>query len=262
VPYQTLRFEVEGAVARITLQRPEAANAIDLRLARELADAALRCDEDASVRAVVLTGAGRMFCAGGDLAAFAAAAERRPALIKELTASLHAALSRFARMRAPVIAAVNGPAAGAGFSLACACDLAVASEAARFTLAYTRVGLAPDGSSTWFLPRVVGARRALELLVTNRTLSAEEALAWGIVNRVVPAPALLGEAEAWARELAAGPTAAYGAVKRLLLSSATESLEAQMELEARAIADASRSRDGGEGISAFLEKRAPEFEGT
>jgi 2-(1,2-epoxy-1,2-dihydrophenyl)acetyl-CoA isomerase len=260
--YENLRFETANSVARITLQRPGAANTIDLALARELADAALRCDEDPAIRAVVLTGEGKMFCAGGDIGAFAGAGDAVPALLKQITAQLHVAVSRFARMSAPVIAAVNGPAAGAGLALACAADLALASDAAKFTLAYTRLGLAPDGSSTWFLPRLVGARRALELLLTNRTLSAEEALGFGLVNRVVPAASLLGEADALARELAAGPTSAFGAVKRLLLLSASQGLEAQMEWEARAISDAARTRDGSEGIAAFLAKRAPRFEGS
>ena len=161
-----------------------------------------------------------MFCAGGDIGAFAGAGDGVPALLKQITAQLHVAVSRFARMSAPLVAAVNGPAAGAGFALACAADLALASDAAKFSMAYTKIGLVPDGSSTWFLPRLVGARRSLELMLTNRTLSAEEALAWGLVNRVVPAAALLGEAEALARELASGATAAFGAVKRLLLLSA------------------------------------------
>lgn len=259
--YENLRFETAGGVARITLRRPDAANAIDLALARELGDAALRCAEDASVRAVLLTGEGKMFCGGGDLGAFAGAGESVPVLLKQITAHLHVAVSRFARMRAPVIAAVNGPAAGAGLSLVCAADLAVASDAAKFTLAYTRVGLAPDGSSTWFLPRLVGARRALELMLTNRTLSAEEALAWGLVNAVVPAAELARESERLAGELAAGASAAFGAVKRLLLLSASQGLETQMEDEALAIADAARTRDGAEGIAAFLAKRAPRFEG-
>jgi 2-(1,2-epoxy-1,2-dihydrophenyl)acetyl-CoA isomerase len=259
--YENLRFEASHGVARITLQRPDAANTIDLSLARELADAALRCAEDPAVRAVVLTGEGKMFCAGGDIGAFAGAGDGVPALLKQITAQLHVAVSRFARMNAPVVAAVNGPAAGAGLALACAADLALASDAAKFTLAYTKLGLAPDGSSTWFLPRLLGSRRALELMLTNRTLSAEEALSFGLVNRVVPAAALLSEADALARELASGATGAFGAVKRLLLLSASQGLEAQMEWEAHAIADAARSRDGAEGIAAFLAKRAPRFEG-
>lgn len=259
--HDPLHFELDGAVARLTLSRPDAANAIDLPLARALHAAALRCDEERAVRAVLLTGAGRAFCAGGDLASFERAGAGRPALIKEITTYLHAAVATFARMRAPVVAAVNGAAAGAGLALVAAADLALASEDAKLTLAYTRVGLTPDGSSTWFLPRLLGPRRALELMLTNRVLTAREALELGLVTRVVPAAALAGEADALARELAAGPTEAFGATKRLLILSATQGLESQMELEARAIADASRSADGAEGIAAFLARRAPAFEG-
>jgi 2-(1,2-epoxy-1,2-dihydrophenyl)acetyl-CoA isomerase len=261
VGFESIRFEVAQGLARVTLARPDAANAIGLGLARELAEAALRCDEDPGVRAVLLTGEGRMFCGGGDVPAFAEAGDGVPALIKQITAHLHVAVSRFARGRAPVVAAVNGAAAGAGLALAAAADIAIASESAKFTLAYTRIGLAPDGSSTWFLPRILGTRRALELLLTNRTLSAQEALEMGLVNRVVPAAALVEESEKLARELADGPTEAFAAVKRLILLSPSQGLEAQMEHEARAIADTARTADGKEGIASFIGKRAPRFAG-
>ena len=169
-------------------------------------------------------------------------------------------------MTAPVIrsliAAGQGAAAGAGMSLVCARDLVVAGEAARFAMAYTRAGLSPDGSGTWFLPRLVGRQRALELMLTNRMLSAQEALEWGIVTRVVPDAEVEAAARKLAGELAAGPTRAYGLVKRLVLSSASESLETQMELEAAGIADSAASADGREGIAAFLGKRAPTFRGA
>ena len=259
---ETLKLEVADGVAEITLDRPNAANAIDLRMAQELMQTSLSCDEDPAVRAVLLRAEGRMFSAGGDLASFVKAGSGLPALTKEMTTFLHAAVSRFARMRAPVIAAINGAAAGGGFSLACAADLVLAAESARFTMAYTRAGLTPDGSSTFFLPRLIGTRRTLELMLTNRTLSAAEALEWGLVNRVVPDDALLPEARALAAELAAGPTAAFGSVKRMVMGSSTESLETQMEIEARAIADAARTEDVAEGIEAFFAKRAPRFKGS
>jgi 2-(1,2-epoxy-1,2-dihydrophenyl)acetyl-CoA isomerase len=261
VGFENIRFDVSDGLARVTLARPDAANTIGLGLARELAEAALLCDEDPGVRAVLLTGEGKLFCGGGDIAAFAGAGEGVPALLKQITAHLHVAVSRFARGRAPVVAAVNGAAAGAGLALACAADVAIASDTAKFTLAYTRIGLAPDGSSTWFLPRIVGMRRAAELLLTNRTLTAQEALELGIVSRVVPAASVAREAEALARALASGPTEAFAAVKRLLLLSPTQGLEAQMEWEARAIADTARTADGKEGIASFLGKRAPRFTG-
>jgi 2-(1,2-epoxy-1,2-dihydrophenyl)acetyl-CoA isomerase len=260
--YSALLFDVRDNVARITLNRPEAANSLNETLARDLMHAALRCDEDPAIRAVVITGAGRMFCAGGDLKSFAAQGDNLPYHLKEVTTYFHAAVSRMARMDAPVIAAVNGAAAGAGMSLACACDLVLAAESARFTMAYTRAGLTPDGSSTYFLPRIVGIKRALELTITNRTLSAEEAQAWGIVTRVVPDADLLDAAQQLAAQLAAGPTRAFGASKRLLFAGWTETLETQMENESQAIAAMAGTADGREGIDAFLAKRAPSFRGA
>jgi 2-(1,2-epoxy-1,2-dihydrophenyl)acetyl-CoA isomerase len=260
--YENLDFEVRDGVGFVTLAREKAANALDLALAKELADVAIRCDEDPAVRAVLLAGRGRFFCVGGDLRSFAAVGDAVPELLKQITTHLHAALSRFARMDAPVVAAVQGAAAGAGMSMACAADLVLCGESASFTMAYTRAGLTPDGSSTHFLPRLVGVRRALELALTNRVLTAAEALEWGIASRVVPDDRLAEEAEKLARTLAAGPTGAFGATKRLVLAGGGDRLEAQMELESRAIADAARSPDGREGIAAFLAKRAPEFRGA
>jgi len=258
---ENLTYAVRDGVARITLDRPDAANALDLALSRELMHAAIAADEDPAVRAVLIAANGRMFCAGGDLGSFRHAGEGVPALLKEMTTYLHAAISRFARMRAPVVGAVGGAAAGAGLSLLCALDYVVASEEAKFTLAYTQVGLAPDGSSTYWLPRLLGARRAVELMLTNRRLDAEEAFDWGLVNRVVSPEAVEEEAEAVARQLAAGPTEAYGLVKKLVLESAGNTLETQMELESRAIADAARTEDAKEGMAAFFEKRDPTFHG-
>lgn len=257
--FNSVDCEVSGGIAHVTLGRPEAGNAIDLEMARDLMGAALRCDEDPAVRAVVLRGAGRMFCAGGDLKSFAQRGEDLPHHLKEVTTYLHAAVSRFARMDAPVVAAVHGAAAGAGFSLALSCDLVLAAESARFTLGYSKIGLTPDGSSTYFLPRLVGFRRAMELTLTGRVLSAPEAQEWGIATRVVPEEALLSEATALATELAAGPTSALGASKRLLHAGWNESLETQMEAETRTIAEMARTADAQEGISAFVQKRAPSF---
>jgi 2-(1,2-epoxy-1,2-dihydrophenyl)acetyl-CoA isomerase len=257
--YSTLRFALADGVARVTLNRPEAANSLNAEMARELAHVAIRCSEERSVRAVILTGEGRMFSGGGDLKSFAAQGEALPSHLKEVAGNLHAAISRFVRMDAPLIAAVNGPAGGAGFSLCLFCDLVIAAQSAKFVLAYTRAGLSPDGGSTFFLPRIVGLRRALELALTNRALSADEALAWGIVNRVVPDAALQSEAERLAGELAQGATGAFGAAKRLLHHAFTESLETQMELEAQAIAAQARGAESREGIAAFIAKRVPRF---
>jgi 2-(1,2-epoxy-1,2-dihydrophenyl)acetyl-CoA isomerase len=259
--YDTIDLTIRDGVAHLTLNRPTAANAMNLDLARDLFAAALRCDEDPAVRAVLIAGAGSLFSAGGDLKAFAGKGDELPRYLKEVTTYLHKAVSHLTRMDAPVIAAVHGSAAGGGMSLACAADLVLAAESARFTMAYTRAGLTPDVSSTYFLSRIVGLRRALELTLTNRVLSAAEALTLGIVTRVVPDANLLGEAQALAASFATGPTAAFGAAKRLLHAGWNATLESQMELEARAIADIVRGPDAREGIAAFVAKRAPRFIG-
>jgi 2-(1,2-epoxy-1,2-dihydrophenyl)acetyl-CoA isomerase len=164
-------------------------------------------------------------------------------------------------MNAPVVAAIQGSAAGGGFSLAISCDFPIAAESAKLTMAYTRAGLTPDGSSTYFLPRIVGYRRAIELAITNRVLSAREALELGLVTRVVPDADLMSESTKFAAELAAGATAAFGGVKRLMIESFTNTLEAQMSLETEYISAMGRSTDGREGIASFLAKRAPKFSG-
>jgi len=259
--FQYLLFDLTDGVATLTLNRPDAANAIDLDMGRDLMHAAIRCDEDPSIRAVVLRATGKMFCAGGDVKSFAAAGEGLPSVLKELTVYLHAAVSRFARMRAPMVAAVQGMAAGAGFSIAMAADFVVAARAAKFVMAYTGIGLAPDGSSTWVLPRLIGARRTAELMITNRVLTAEEALAWGLVSRVVEDDRVREEADVLARTLASGPTEAYGAVKRLLLESGQNGIETQMEREAQEIATVARTEDARGAIRAFVEKKKPRFSG-
>lgn len=257
--YQHLKLTVDNAVATITLDRPDAANAVNLQLAKDLAYAAMECDENPAVRAIIVTATGRFFCSGGDIASFAEAGDQVPLLIKEITTYLHAAISRFARCAAPVITSVNGAAAGAGFSLACAGDLVVAADAARFTMAYTRIGLTPDGSATYYLPRLVGPQRALELMLTNRSLTAQEAQQWGLVSRVFDDADLPGETMKLALSLAAGPTLAFGRTKELV--RANRDLETQMELETRAISDSARTADGAAGIRAFLTKEKPTFTG-
>ncbi len=259
--FTTLLFEVRDQVAHIRLNRPEAANSINEEMGKDLMHAALRCDEDPGIRAVLISAAGKIFSGGGDLKAFLSKGDRLPYHIKEITTYLHAAVSRFTRMDAPVVAAVHGAVAGAGMSIAIACDIVVAAETTRFMVAYTRAGLVPDGSSTYFLPRIVGLKRALELTLTNRMFSAQEALQWGLVTRVVPDNELLEQARAIAVELAAGPTRAYGISKRLLHSGWAETLETQMENESQAIANCARTADAREGITAFLEKRPPKYKG-
>ena len=260
--YQNFTVSVEDSVARVTLNRPQAYNAIDLQSARELCDIANRLTGDPRVRAILITGSGdKAFCAGGDVGSFARDPESVGLLLRELTGYYHLAISRLAWGGAPVLAAVNGVAAGAGLSLVAACDLVIAADTATFTSAYTRIGLTPDGSSTYFLPRIIGVRRATELYLSSRVLGAAEALDWGLVNRVVPAAELAGAAADWARELAAGPTRAFAGVKRLVAVATTETLESQMERETREIVDAAQTADGREGVRSFVEKRKPRFTG-
>ncbi len=260
--YSMIQLERDGGIARLILDRPDSANALNLPMAMELMQAAIELDEDASVRAVILTGNGKMFCAGGDLGAMKEAGDGASAYIKEMAGYLHLAILGFARMRAPIIAAVNGTAAGAGFSMVCATDLAIAAETAKFTMAYTGAGLSPDGSSTYYLPRIIGQRRTVELMLTNRVLNSADALEWGIVNQVVPDAEVDATAGKLAAQLAQGATLSFGKVKQLLLASSSESLETQMELESRSIADSARTADGREGIAAFLAKRPPKFSGA
>lgn len=259
--HKELICAVKGHVAAITLNRPDRYNALNMRMVEELLEAVSACDEDREVRAVVLTGAGQAFCAGGDVREFLERADTLSLHLKRLLASFHGIISRISRMSKPVIAAVNGVAAGAGMSLAMGCDLAVAAESARFTMAYSKIGATPDGSSTYFLPRLVGRRRALELTLTNRVLTAAEAETWGLVNRVVPDAGFQAAVNALSAELAAGPTLAFGRAKRLFLMSEHESLETQMENETQLIALSSKSADFREGVKAFTEKRKPIFSG-
>ena len=251
-------LEVADGVATVTLNRPDAGNVLDMDMGRALLDAALRCEADHGVRAVVVTGAGKNFCFGGDVRGMVGQGEAVGAYLNELTTYIHAAISAFTRMRAPVVAAVNGTAAGGGVGLACMADLAVAGRSSRFTLAYTGIGMAPDCGTSFLLPRMVGRRRTLELFLTNRVLGAEEALAWGLVNQVVEDSDLLPQAQALAARFAAGPTESYGAVKRLMgLSEA--GIEAQMAAEGRAIAAQGLHPNGIEGVRAFVEKRKPKY---
>jgi 2-(1,2-epoxy-1,2-dihydrophenyl)acetyl-CoA isomerase len=260
--YQHVTLQRADSVATLTLARPDAYNALDLALGRELFQASIELDEDPAVRCIVITGGGKAFCAGGDVKSFVDNLPRIGAHIKELTTYLHGAISRLCRSDKPVIMAVNGVAAGGGFSLALSGDLVVAAESAKFTMAYSRIAATPDGSSSYFLPRLVGLRRSLELYLTNRPLTAREALEWGMITRVVPDAALAAEVGTLARELAQGPSKAFGAAKRLFHQSTWESLETQMELEAQAIAASGHTEDFRAGVTAFADKKPlPTFRG-
>jgi len=259
--YQTLTVERANHVATLTLNRPDAYNALNLPLGRELFAASLELDEDPDVRCIVITGSGRAFCAGGDVKDFVDNLGRIGAHIKELTTYLHGAISRFCRSDKPVIMAVNGVAAGGGFSLALSGDLVLAAESAKFTMAYSKIAASPDGSSSYFLPRLIGLRRSMELYFTNRVLTAREAADWGMITRAVPDAELKGAVDAQARELAQGPTKAFGIAKRLLHQSTWESLETQMELEAQGIAACGHTEDFRGGVTAFAQKSTPTFRG-
>lgn len=254
---QTITATVDDGVARLTLTRPDAGNAIDLQVARELAEVTTRWATDPTVRVVVLRGAGARFCVGGDLRSFEGV-DDLPHLLAEITGPLHVALSNLARMAAPVVCGVQGSAAGAGMSLAAAADITVAARSARFVFAYTAIGLSPDGSGSWHVPRAVGLKRALDLALTNRPLTAAEAEAWGLVSRVVDDEQLDAEVETIAAALADGSTTALGATKRLLREAADRELEAQMAAETEALVRCAAT-DGREGLGAFLAKRPPRF---
>ncbi len=254
-----VRLERENGVARLTLDRPDVGNAVDIPMARAFMEAAIALDEDDTVRCILLSGAGRLFCAGGDVAAFSGAGDALPAFLKEITTYLHSGIARLMRTAKPVVTAVNGPAAGAGIGLALLGDIVLAGASAHFTLAYTGIGLSPDGATTWLLPRLVGLRRAQEMCLTNRRILAEEALQIGLVTRVLPDGELAAEATNIAEGLAAGATSALGATRRLLLDSDANTPETQMELESRSIAVQARTADGREGVAAFVQKRKPTF---
>jgi len=259
--YETIKVELADAIATLTLNRPDAFNALNLALGRELFSAVVELDEDPAVRCIVITGAGRAFCGGGDVKDFVEGLPRIGVLIKELTTYVHGAVSRLVRTPKPVLTAVNGVAAGGGLSLAISGDLVLAAESARFTMAYSRIAATPDGSSSYWLPRLIGLRRAMELFYTNRVLTAREAMEWGLVTRVVPDAELTEAAGKLAGELAQGPTLALGRGKLLFHSATTESLETQMELESQAIAQSGHTEDFAEGVRAFAAKRAPTFKG-
>jgi 2-(1,2-epoxy-1,2-dihydrophenyl)acetyl-CoA isomerase len=248
-------------VARLTLNRPDAANAINLDLARALASKAAELEAARSVRSVLFTGRGDRFCGGGDVRAFAAAGELSEGLT-EIVARLHQAIESFARIDAPIVTAVQGSAAGAGLSLVALSDLVLAAQSTKFVMAYTAIGLTPDGGSTWYLPRVIGLRRAVELTLTNRPLSAAEACEWGLVTSVVSDDSLMSKAEELATQLATGPTKSYGVAKRLLRDSLAASLHDQLQQEEHQLLAAGRRADAKEGVTAFAEKRTPRFSGS
>src|SRR6201996_5581863 len=259
---RVIRYQVEQGVATIQLDRPAAGNAIDQALVEDFYEAAFRAGDDPAVRAVLLCGAGRSLSTGGDLAMFAALEKGElPGRLRQMIDLYHLALDRLTRIDAPVVCAVRGAAAGGGLGLLHAADVVVAAEDAKFALGYAALGLPSDGGNTWFLPRLVGLRRAQQLILLNRVLTGPEALDWGLVTELVPAAEVEARARQLAGQLAAGPTRAFGRMKRLLRDSWAADLPGQLGAETEQMAGAGASDDAAEGIAAFMAKRRPAFHG-
>lgn len=257
----TVLYSMADGIATITLNRPHVMNALDAGMIRRLREAAERVERETAVRAVVLRGAGAAFCAGGDVAAFRANAARVPAMVREVAGDLHCSVLALRRAPKPVLASVHGAVAGAGVSLLTAADLAIAAEGTKFTLAYSGIGASPDGGATYSLPRLVGYRKALELMLLSDTFDAHAALRLGLVNWVVDAERLSAETDAIARRLAQGATVAFGETKRLLYQGSEQALAVHLDAEIEAFARCAATRDFAEGVSAFVEKRKPLFNG-
>src|ERR1700688_2843702 len=261
-PLRTVLLGFTGGIATLRLNRSDKGNAIDTDMAADLAEAATQIAEKADVRAVLITGNGPNFTVGGDLGLFAGTArEQLPNKLRRMIDSYHLAIERLTSIDAPVVAAVRGGAGGGGLGLLYGADIVGAGDDARVALGYGALGLTADGGNTWFLPRMVGMRRAQELFLLNRRLTAQEALAFGLVSRLAPSDAVDTEAAALPATLAAGPTRAYGAVRRMLRQSFETGLADQLDTEKESIVAASRSDDAQEGIAAFVAKRRPQFRG-
>jgi 2-(1,2-epoxy-1,2-dihydrophenyl)acetyl-CoA isomerase len=255
-----LRVEIDGPIATLTLDRPQALNALTVEVKVALREALEAIAQDRAVRAVILTGAGRAFCAGQDLAE-----RERPdaaSLEEEVRERYNPIIRALRSMGQPVIAAVNGVAAGAGASLAFACDLRIAAEGARFVLAFGRIGLVPDSGASWFLPRLLGSAKAAELALLDDPVDAADALRLGLVSKVVPADELMTEARTMAQRLVDGAPLAIALTKQALDRSLSIDLDEALEGEAKLQGIAGASADHAEGLAAFREKRPPRFEGV
>jgi len=259
----SLNYEIDGGVAVATLSRPDVLNAFDDELGHALVDTVRKAAADDSVRCLVITGAGRAFSSGEDLAALAGDYERgtAPELGQTLINRYNPLIRALRATPKPVVAAINGVAAGAGASLALACDFRIASDRAKLVLAFIKVGLVPDSGALWHLTRMVGTGTAFRLAATGAPIDADEALALRLVDRVVPADDFEEEWRSFAAELAAGPTQAYGITKHLVAFAAEHSLEEQLEEEVHGQTRAGKTDDHMEGVTAFLGKRAPRFTG-
>ena len=256
-----LDLRSEG-IAHIRLNRPEYSNGMDVELLRALHDVVMLCHSDPRVRVVIISGEGKNFCGGGDVRVFAAKGESLPYYLRQATAYLQIAASALMRLNAPVIASVQGVAAGGGgLGLVCASDLVVAAASSKFLAGATRAGMAPDSGVSVSLARIVGLRRAMEILLTNRVIDAQEALALGLVNRVVPDDELFSATLGFAQELAAGAPQALAATKRLLWNGVGLSVEAALPEEARTVSELSGTADVREGLAAVIERRPAKFTG-
>ena len=262
--YNTIQYELREAVCVITLNRPDSLNALNIEVATEL-QSAIRSALDHHARAIVLTGTGRAFCAGGDLREMQTIATqegRIEAFFDEPLLLLNETVLLIREAPVPVIAAVNGVASGGGCNLALVCDLVIAAETARFNQAFIKIGLSPDCGGTFVLPRLVGWRRAAQLMFTGELITATQALEMGMINFVVPDAELMQQAMSLAERLAAAPTAAIAHIKKLLEASANNDCRRQLELEREAQLKAGQTKDFIEGVSSFLEKRPPRFVGS
>lgn len=256
----SIKTEINGPVLEIVLNRPEQRNAMTIELFDAM-EAALSIAEKPEVRAVLVRGEGRAFCVGGDIRVFADVAARGEHIPEAGPDHLHRSIERIRALEKPVLAVVHGACAGAGLSLVLACDLAIAAEDSKFNLAYVGIGLSPDGGSTYFLPRHVGMKRAMEIFMTGGTMTSAEALGSGLINRVVPAEDVLDQGRAMAQILSMGPTQAYARLKKLMNATFTNSISEQLALESKFFSASSKTADFREGVAAFLGKRAPEFQG-
>ena len=254
-------YSVADCVATITLNRPTVLNALDAAMISALHAACEEASGDKAARAVVLRGAGAAFLSGGDIAMFHANLSRLPALVREGGGALRQAILALRRAPKPVLASVHGAVAGAGVSLMAAADLAIAAEGTRFTMAYSRLGTSPDGGATYFLPRLVGYRRALELMLLGEVFDAQTAFAAGLVNWIVSPESLLAETKRIAQQLAQGPTTAFGETKRLAQEGCDRSLAAHLDEEIEAFGRCAGTADFAEGVTAFMQKRKPLFKG-
>ena len=255
----TVTLTRSNGLGLLTLNRPQAGNTINMAMARELEAQVDQAIADPAIRALALTGAGRLFCGGGDISAFSAAGDWAGDFLFEIAHALHRSVKKLAVMDKPLVTLINGPAAGAGLSLAISGDLVLVAPSAHFTAAYGGVGLTPDGGASWLLPRVVGLRRAQDMIFTNRRVDAQEAVQIGLVTRLVAQDALMSEGLAAAYALAEGPMNAHGGARALLAASFHQDFASQLDLEAARIAQAGSTAEAQEGIAAFLERRKPDF---